>query len=72
MQWKAPELKVRHLTKSGLRCVRGKKTGLFVQRSARHRESLQSVSSAASTAFLLAFWEPDRFTLDKLLNRLRN
>ena len=24
MQWKAPELKVRHLTKSGLRCVRGK------------------------------------------------
>jgi hypothetical protein len=25
MQWKAPELKVRHLTKSGLRCVRGKK-----------------------------------------------
>jgi hypothetical protein len=27
---------------------------------------------AAAAAFLLAFWEPDRFTLDKLLNRLRN
>src|SRR5512142_367029 len=26
-----------------------------------------SVFSAASAAFLLAFWEPDRFTLDKLL-----
>jgi hypothetical protein len=31
-----------------------------------------SVFSAAAAAFLLAFWEPDRFTLDKLLNRLRN
>src|ERR1043166_2117745 len=31
-----------------------------------------SVFSAAATAFLLAFWEPDRFTLDKLLDRLRN
>jgi hypothetical protein len=31
-----------------------------------------SVFSAASAAFLLAFWEPDRFTLDKLLNRSRN
>jgi uncharacterized membrane protein YphA (DoxX/SURF4 family) len=31
-----------------------------------------SVFSAAATAFLLAFWGPDRFTLDKLLNRLRN
>src|SRR6201997_3943606 len=31
-----------------------------------------SVFSAASTPFLLAFWEPDRFTLDKLLNLLRN
>jgi len=31
-----------------------------------------SVFSAAGAAFLLAFWEPDRFTLDKLLNRLRN
>jgi hypothetical protein len=30
-----------------------------------------SVFSAAAAAFLLAFWEPDRFTLDKLLNRLR-
>ena len=30
-----------------------------------------SVFSAASAAFLLAFWEPDRFTLDKLLNRSR-
>ena len=29
-----------------------------------------SVFSAAAAAFLLAFWEPDRFTLDKLLNRL--
>jgi uncharacterized membrane protein YphA (DoxX/SURF4 family) len=28
-----------------------------------------SVFSAAAAAFLLAFWEPDRFTLDKLLNR---
>src|SRR5574338_590070 len=26
-----------------------------------------SVFSAAAAAFLLAFWEPDRFTLDKLL-----
>src|SRR6516165_5768034 len=31
-----------------------------------------SVFSAAAAAFLLAFWEPDRFTLDKLLNRPRN
>jgi uncharacterized membrane protein YphA (DoxX/SURF4 family) len=31
-----------------------------------------SVFSAAAAAFLLAFWEPDCFTLDKLLNRLRN
>jgi uncharacterized membrane protein YphA (DoxX/SURF4 family) len=31
-----------------------------------------SVLSAAAAAFLLAFWEPDRFTLDKLLNRSRN
>ena len=31
-----------------------------------------SVFSAAAAAFLLAFCEPDRFTLDKLLNRLRN
>jgi uncharacterized membrane protein YphA (DoxX/SURF4 family) len=28
-----------------------------------------SVFSAAAAAFLLAYWEPDRFTLDKLLNR---
>lgn len=28
-----------------------------------------SVFSAAAAAFLLAFWEPDRFTLDKLLKR---
>src|SRR3954449_11179798 len=28
-----------------------------------------SVFSAAAAGFLLAFWEPDRFTLDKLLNR---
>jgi uncharacterized membrane protein YphA (DoxX/SURF4 family) len=31
-----------------------------------------SVYSAAAAAFLLAFWEPDRFTLDKLLDRFRN
>jgi uncharacterized membrane protein YphA (DoxX/SURF4 family) len=31
-----------------------------------------SVFSAASAAFLLAFWAPDRFTLDNLLNRSRN
>src|SRR5438270_13881861 len=31
-----------------------------------------SVLSAAAAAFLLAFWEPDRFTLDKLLNRSRH
>jgi len=31
-----------------------------------------SVFSAAAAAFLLAFWEPDRFTLDKLLDRSRN
>jgi hypothetical protein len=31
-----------------------------------------SVFSAAAAAFLLAFWEPDPFTLDKLLSRLRN
>jgi uncharacterized membrane protein YphA (DoxX/SURF4 family) len=31
-----------------------------------------SVFSGAAAAFLLAFWKPDRFTLDKLLNRLRN
>jgi uncharacterized membrane protein YphA (DoxX/SURF4 family) len=27
-----------------------------------------SVFSAAAAAFLLALWEPDKFTLDKLLN----
>jgi len=31
-----------------------------------------SVFSAAAVSFLLKFCEPDRFTLDKLLNRLRN
>ncbi len=31
-----------------------------------------SVFSAAAAAFLLAFCEPDRYTLDKLLNGLRN
>jgi len=30
-----------------------------------------SVFSAAAAAFLLASWEPDRFTLDKFLNRSR-
>src|SRR3954466_12265923 len=29
-----------------------------------------SVFSAAAAAFLLAFWEPDRFTLDKLLKSI--
>jgi uncharacterized membrane protein YphA (DoxX/SURF4 family) len=31
-----------------------------------------SVFSAASAAFLLAFWEPDRFTLAKLVSRPRS
>jgi hypothetical protein len=31
-----------------------------------------SVFSAAAAAFLLAFWEPDRFTLDSLLSRSRS
>ena len=31
-----------------------------------------SVFSAAAAAFLLAFQEPDRLTLDKLLNRFGN
>ena len=31
-----------------------------------------SVFSAAAAAFLLAYWEPDRITLDRLLNRFRN
>ena len=31
-----------------------------------------SVFSAAAAAFLLAFWEPDRFTLDELLRRSRS
>src|SRR5260370_37082768 len=31
-----------------------------------------SLFSASAPAFLLAFWEPDRFTLDKLLNRSQN
>jgi uncharacterized membrane protein YphA (DoxX/SURF4 family) len=31
-----------------------------------------SVFSAAAAAFLLALWEPDRFALDKLLNRSQN
>ena len=31
-----------------------------------------SAFSAAAAAFLLAFWEPDRLTLDKLLDRSRN
>lgn len=31
-----------------------------------------SVFSAAAAGFLLAFWEPDRFTLDNLLKRSRN
>ena len=30
-----------------------------------------SVFSAAAAAFLLAFWEPDRFTFDKLLSRFQ-
>ena len=31
-----------------------------------------SVFSATAAAFLLALWEPDRFTLDKLLHRSQN
>lgn len=31
-----------------------------------------SVFSAAAAAFLLAFWKPDTFTLDNLLNRSRD
>jgi uncharacterized membrane protein YphA (DoxX/SURF4 family) len=31
-----------------------------------------SVFSASAAAFLLALWEPDRFTFDKLLSRVRN
>ena len=31
-----------------------------------------SVFSAAAATFFLAFWEPDRFTLDKLFNRSRS
>jgi uncharacterized membrane protein YphA (DoxX/SURF4 family) len=31
-----------------------------------------SVFSAAAAAFLLAYWEPDRFTLDALLSRFQN
>jgi len=31
-----------------------------------------SVFSVAAVALKMAFWEPDRFTLDKLLNRFRN
>ena len=31
-----------------------------------------SVFSAAAAAFLLALWEPDRFTLDKFMTRARN
>ena len=45
----------------------GMATGLGVKPSFDY-----SVFSAAAAAFLLAFWEPDRFTLDKLLNRSRN
>ena len=45
----------------------GMVTGLGIKTPFDH-----SVFSAAAAAFLLAFWEPDRFTLDKLLNRLRN
>jgi uncharacterized membrane protein YphA (DoxX/SURF4 family) len=42
-------------------------TGLGVKRPFDY-----SVFSAAAAAFLLAYWEPDGFTLDKLLNRSRN
>jgi hypothetical protein len=45
----------------------GMVTGLGIKRPLDY-----SVFSAAAAAFLLAFWEPDRFTLDKLLNRSRN
>jgi len=42
----------------------GMATGLGIKKPLDY-----SVFSAAAAAFLLAFWEPDRFTLDKLLNR---
>jgi len=45
----------------------GMATGLGIKTSFDY-----SVFSAASAAFLLAFWEPDRFTLDELLNRSRH
>ena len=45
----------------------GMATGLGIKKPLDY-----SVFSAAAAAFLLAFQEPDRFTLDQLLNRLRN
>ena len=45
----------------------GMVTGLGIKKPLNY-----SVFSAAAAAFLLAFWEPDRFTLDRLLNRFRN
>src|SRR5262249_40377543 len=50
-----------------LSCAIGMVTGLGIKTPFDY-----SVFSAAAAAFLLAFWEPDRFTLDKLLHRLRN
>ncbi len=45
----------------------GMSTGLGVKKPLDY-----SVFSAAAAAFLLASWEPDRFTLDKLLSRFRS
>ena len=44
----------------------GMATGLGIKKPLDY-----SVFSAAAAAFLLTFWEPDIFTLDKLLNRSR-
>jgi uncharacterized membrane protein YphA (DoxX/SURF4 family) len=51
----------------GILLIAGLVTGLGIKTPFDY-----SVFSAAAAAFLLAFWEPDRFTLDKLLNRSRN
>src|SRR6516164_6763587 len=58
---------LRPLRSSPLSFAMGMVTGLGIKTPFDY-----SVFSVAAAAFLLAFWEPDRFTLDKLLNRLRN
>src|SRR5246500_2424984 len=45
----------------------GMATGLGIKKPLDY-----SVFSAAAAAFLLAFWEPDPFTLDNFMNRLQN